>query len=188
MKRIAVILLIISILIGCGGTGFGRSGKGNRFKVQRPGQGYQLEEKISTLIMEEKRVQAMRLCNDILFSSRSSGDREIANYWRTIIQVIEQIEEQNYDNAVDVIGKNSKWWKSQAKDHNVQLIVDLLNLINEQKNLIKGFQKQVKKNSNCESRALGECVNTNESLNEELNKLKLENKKLLKALLETEVQ
>jgi hypothetical protein len=176
------ILLFALTISGCSSTQ--RDGKRNfspapyRLKIERPGQGAQLDRELAGLMLANKRIQAMRLCNDILFSSRSKQDRETANYWRTLLMAMEEIDEGNFPKAIDILEKGSKWWKSSTKEYHYKLIIVLLGKLKKQSVASSKAKKDLKSAKSSKK----ELLLLNQELSKELEEIKKKNEELEKLL------
>jgi hypothetical protein len=178
MKLTGVIIIIL--LIGCDSGRRPKYSPGpSRLKIERPGKGIQLENELAGLMLEGKHVQAMRMCNDVLFSSRSKNDRETANYWRTLLMALEEMEEGNYQKAAEVMKKGSKWWKTSTRDYHTNLIIELFENLTVRSNDIKKLNMKLKKEKGLQRAQL---ENLNQELMKELTDQKEKNEKLEKLL------
>jgi len=179
--QLLVLLLLGLNLVTCSSRGRGRLGSPGkmRHKIERPGMGAVLDEKIANLVLANKFTKAKKLCNDVLFASRSNQDRETANYWRTLLLAQEEMEAGNYSKSIELIKRGAKWWKSRAKDYHVKIIKDLLN---ELKNKEKVHTSLRKKNKNL-TRKLKLSTSTSRA-----NKLALENQKLMETTVKLEAE
>jgi len=154
MKIICLIILLL--LLGCAGSKGGSNSKkknysrSSRLIVERAGMGGKLESKLAALLLEGKRVQAMSICNDVLFSSRSTQDREIANYWRTILMALEEMEEGNYNKAYGIIQDGEKWWKKSSREYHSKLLIQLLMKIDENIQRVVDLKNKTNKRSSLE--------------------------------------
>jgi hypothetical protein len=175
-----ITLILLAALIGCGTNRRQKYSPGpSRLKIERPGKGVQLEKELAELMLAGKRVQAMRLCNDVLFSSRSKNDREIANYWRTLLLVFEEVEEGNYKKASELIKKASKWWKNSTRNYHSKLLVEMMEKLTEKSNSVRNLRVRLKKEKEIQKTQL---ENLNQDLVKEMAELKEKNKKLEKLL------
>jgi len=153
----------------------------NRILVQRPGLGEQLDKQLATLLLENKRQTALRLCNDILFSSRSKEDRETAYYWRTFISALEQIDNKDYKKVIEVFEKGSKWWKSPNRVYHIQILTQLTEIIIQNQRQTKQIQVRTR-----ELEKVDDLKQLNEQLASELLQLRKKNEELEKLLLKLE--
>ncbi|MFC1584158.1 hypothetical protein ACFL5V_01280 [Fibrobacterota bacterium] len=181
MKFICFALLLA--LAGCSSQRRTYTPGPSRLKIERPGRGVHLENDLARLMLAGKRIQAMRLCNDILFSSRSKKDRETANYWRTVLMALEEIDEDNHDKAADVIREGAKWWNSSSKEYHAKLIIDILDSLKEKSSSIRTLNRRIKK-LKISQKVRQESMT--QDLMEEMKELKRKNRELEKLLQELE--
>ncbi len=178
-------LILITALIGCALTerpGYVPSSS-SRLKIERPGQGVKLENELARLMLAGKRVQAMSVCNEVLFSSRSKNDREVANYWRSILMALEEIEEGNYSKAIAVFKNGSKWWKNASRDYHSKFLMSLLDSLSVNSKAVNDWERKLKKEKDLKRVQL---ENLNKDLVKELAEQKKKNEELEKLLRELE--
>ncbi len=191
MKHIITLLFCSFLIWNCSSGGGGNYSPGQaRLKIERPGRGAALEEELAKMLLAKKYEKALKTCNDVLFSSRSNQDRETANYWRTIIMAKEEIDAGNYESASLILKKGSKWWKNKAKDYHVKLVSGLLAELQEKDraNLallekINRLNRTLKHEKNDQLKQ-DQLELENQKLLEEIVRLKVENRKMEKLLIE----
>lgn len=153
----------------------------NRILVQRPGLGEQLDKQIASLVLENKRQQALRLCNDILFSSRSKEDREIAYYWRTFVTALDELDNKEYKKVIEIFEKGAKWWQNPSRIYHIQVLTQMVEIIIQQQKTVRQLQNRSRDLEKAEEYRM-----LNEQLTSELLSMKRKNEELERLLLKLE--
>ena len=147
----------------------------NRIQIERVGQGAELEKDLAALMRNGERVKAMRICNDVLFSSRSPEDRETAEFWRTLLLTLEELDAGNYVKASNVLKDNREKISNPERLYQIELLQKIL----------KSMSKLAQQSQDGAS-GLQKLEQTNAQLRQELGEADKKVKKLEKVLQELE--
>lgn len=176
-----LIISCILLVFGCADKPKREPIPETRIKVVRPGLGGLLDEKLAELVLSKNYVEGLRICNDVLFSSRSNEDREIAYYWRTMITALNEVELGKSEKVPEIFEKGSRWWKSPVRSYHAKMFVSFI----ESKIALEKKIKTLEARSD-KSKQVEELKAQNESLAEELVQLKRKNAQLERLLIELE--
>ncbi|MBF0429769.1 MAG: hypothetical protein HQK83_00710 [Fibrobacteria bacterium] len=176
MKYLLPLLCLILFFSCSSSTKRKKTYTASRFKIERPGKGVKLDDDITKLLRENKRNQAKKLCNDILFTSRSPKDRETANFWKAIIGALEEIDENNYRKAASILENSGKWLITPHKEYHISLVIVLLTKMAAYENRIIDLDSTVQRLQNIEQ--------LNFEQQKEIVELRLEKEKLHQLLID----